>query len=366
LQAVAHLELPAGCTEAQPASCAYQPSATWNDGSVDLLLEDPARDDHPVPFRLRYPIGADGPLPVVVWNHGGGTTRWASRRRGAVPVSAGQGSSEEHGRSFARRGYVVIHIGRLPAESLTAAQQQDCVAAGVIARPAAFARLCREFIGYRIYGPQNVAFVLAELERLQQTLPDELPVSLDLSRVVVGGWSGGSAIPLAIAGAIQQHRNLRIDPLPVPGVIGFLASSPRGPEWGSFSSGFVDDFDATPELHGLYGVDQRPFLFLTGRHDLGKERDAIPLSRPTAFWDAQRGGKYLSWAWQDGGPGRPVHGTYDLGECGGPRAAYCGWFDSLGIAYLDAVVRERPEAIAWLASDAYRVLTGGLVDLHRR
>ena len=39
---------------------------------------------------------------------------------------------------------------------------------------------------------------------------------------------------------------------------------------------------------------------------------------------------------------------------------------ALGLAYLDAVVTLRPEAIAWLASDAYKTLTGGVIELHRR
>lgn len=332
---------------------------------MDLLLHDAARNGHPVPFRLRYPVGAGGPLPVIVWNHGGTTTRWARRQRGPVRVSAGQQSSAAHGVSFARRGYVVIHVGRLPAETLTPSQLQDCAAGGVVARPSAYAAKCAAFVGYRVYGQQNVAFVLAELARLQDASPGELPVPLDLARVVVGGWSGGSAIALGIAGAVQKLRNVRIDPVPVPGVVAFFASSPRGPEWGNFTSGFVDEFEA-PELHGFSGIDARPFLFVTGRYDVGAEPSAIPLSRPAAFWDSRAGGKYLSWAWQHARPGRPVHGTYDLNDCDGLRRPYCEAFDSLGIAFLDAVVRGRPEAGAWLASDAYRVLTGGLVELHRR
>jgi hypothetical protein len=38
----------------------------------------------------------------------------------------------------------------------------------------------------------------------------------------------------------------------------------------------------------------------------------------------------------------------------------------LGVAYMDAMLRGRAEAIAWLESDASEVLSGGAIELHAR
>ncbi len=372
------LQLPAGCVLNSPATCQYSSAATYNTSYIDRVLPDPARANHLVPFRLRFPLGAVGPLPIVVWNHGGGTTTWDPTPPGAVPVTQGQQNSAQHGESFASRGYVAIHIGRLPVQvaALTAAQKQDCVDARLLVLPQgnpqdtalAFLQRCADFIGQHVYAAQNVAFLMAALQALQAQLPQPFPVALDFSRIVVGGWSGGSAVPLGIAGAFKQFHNLRVPAVSVPGVIGFIASSPRGTEWGDFESGFVDEFPAAPapQSHSLQDIDARPFLALTGVSDRGKDRDAYLLSRTAWFWSAQPGHKYQSYALESSNTGGPVHGTMDLGECSGHHAKYCVWFDSLQMAYLDAIVKARPQAIAWLASDAYRVLTRSLVELQRR
>ena len=367
------LQLPPGCLLAQPGTCAYQPPLAYSTANLDSILLDPARNNHPVPFRIRYPVGAVGPLPVVVWNHGGGATVWDRNAPGPLPISKGQQSSAEHGESFASRGYVAIHIGRLPAENLTPSQKQDCVTARLRFvpagnPPAAFLERCSEFIGTHIYGAQNVAFLMAALQAIQAQFPNRFPVTMDFTRIVVGGWSGGSAVPLGIAGAFKQFNGLRVDAVTVPGVIGFIASSPRGTEWGDFESGFVDEFPEAPapQVHSFQSIDARPFLAITGVSDRGKDKDAFLASRTAWFWSGTPGQKYQSYALENSSTGGPVHGTMDLGECGGSHAKYCRWFDALQMAYLDAVVKGLPLAVSWLASDAYRVLTRFQVELQRR
>jgi hypothetical protein len=62
-----------------------------------------------------------------------------------------------------------------------------------------------------------------------------------------------------------------------------------------------------------------------------------------------------------------VHETMDVDKCDTPlRADHCRWIASTGLAFLDALVRERDEAKEWLRSNALEVLSGGAIELHRR
>ena len=49
-----------------------------------------------------------------------------------------------------------------------------------------------------------------------------------------------------------------------------------------------------------------------------------------------------------------LHETMNINVCDGAvRAQHCAWFPSVGVAFMDAYLRERQEARDWLASDAY-------------
>jgi hypothetical protein len=50
----------------------------------------------------------------------------------------------------------------------------------------------------------------------------------------------------------------------------------------------------------------------------------------------------------------------DIHRCDTPvRADHCRWLATTGLAWLDAVVRDRREVSEWLAEDALATLTGG-------
>jgi hypothetical protein len=62
-----------------------------------------------------------------------------------------------------------------------------------------------------------------------------------------------------------------------------------------------------------------------------------------------------------------VHETMDIDNSDTPlREEHCLWIESAGVAFLDAIVRQRPEAQEWMASEAYEILTEGAIELHRR
>ncbi len=104
--------------------------------------------------------------------------------------------------------------------------------------------------------------------------------------------------------------------------------------------------------------------FNTSIGDVGPDRCAT-VARTMAWQQARRGDKYLSWS------NRLAvdHGTVDLepSSCAGPiNSQMCRWLESLGVAYLDALVRARPAAQDWLDSDVMRVMTLNRIEFHRR
>jgi pimeloyl-ACP methyl ester carboxylesterase len=283
---------------------------------------------------VRYPIGATGRLPVVIWNHGGD------------PSENGRTRSQEWGERLARAGYVVIQPSRVEPTDLTAVRP-ECEANGFTA-PAD----CAFWIANMRYGPQSVSFIIDRLGQLETARP-ALRGHLDASRIVVAGHSAGTTSVLAVAGARQQwvpggtvfdER----DPRPVA----FLATGPQGPTYAGFRSGFV-------ETRSFSGVD-RPFLFVTGMGD--ETGEPVP-TRLTAWLTSRPHDKWLLWDTQP----EAVHETMDVHQCATAlQARHCELIGSVGVAYLDAVVRHRDAAIRWMASDALLHLSGEEIELHQR
>lgn len=341
--------LPAVCTSPGPEPCLYTPATTWQTDARDFLLQDPSRNNHDVPFRVYYPKNTPAGLrPVVIWNHGGSVED---------PAKPGSNldASKDRGLSFAAAGYVSIHVVRRSVVNPTPADLAACVAAGVITSTAASGQAlqnCKDWLGWHVYGPQNVAFLARVLPQYQVGMLPGFIGTPDPNRIIVGGWSGGTEAPLHIAGATQKFGQFKLPQVVVPGVVAFMADSPRGPEYAGFQSGLAED--------AYYGIDARPFMFFSGR---GDETGEPAESRLAAWMGSTPGGKHLSW---DNSPDA-IHGTMDIGECSTTlRANHCRWMRSLGVAFLDAMVSNQPQAVAWLASDAYKTLTSGVIELHRR
>ena len=330
------------CVATDLATCRYTSELSFAVGVADnLLLRDPERRDLPVPLLVRYPIGATDARPVVIWNHGGS------------PSARGKGRSEEWGQTLAAAGYVVIHPSRIPVDDV-ASFQPECTAEG-FASP----ELCAIFIAQVVFGPKTAVFVLESLPAIEALVPD-LAGRLDVTRVIMAGHSAGSPVPLVLAGAVRvfdsgkRYRNG--DPRPVA----FLATGPHGPDYASFRDGFRED--------SFHEIDSRPFLWISGRGDetgaVGASNHEPSEARTAAWLTSTRGGKYLSWDNDE----VAVHESMDIHKCdqSDVQRTHCDAFAMLGVAFLDAVVRLRPEAIAYLASPAYDTLNAGVIELHRR
>ncbi len=210
------------------------------------------------------------------------------------------------------------------------------------------------------YGPQTTHFLIAHLPEVE-ALNSALAGLLDPARIVVAGHSAGSTAVLANAGAWQQWspgalRYAERAEAPVA----FLATGVQGPGYAGFHSGFQSPGPHSGITgHSFAGID-RPFLFISG---VGDETGEPPEARATAWLTSAPGYKGLVW---DTDP-RAVHETMDVHRCDPPvPASHCDWIASAGLAFLDAVVRQRPEAEAWMRSNALEVLSGGAIELHLR
>jgi hypothetical protein len=338
--------LPSTCDQVDPESCLYTSDLDYDVGVVSgVSLTDADRHDYEIPLVIRYPlVGTVEPRPVVIWNHGG------------APSSQGAMRSQEWGNLLAAAGYIVIHPARLPVADPSTVRA-DCEANDIL-EP----NECSFWIAEFIYGPQNTRFIIQHLADVA-ALDPALDGLLDPERIVVAGHSAGSTVPLAIAGARQQWviggpQYEERDDAP----IAFLATGVQGPMYAGFSSGFRSaDSDSGFGTRSFFSGIDRPFMFITG---IGDETKEPPESRVSAWLNAEgTGDMYLSWDTD----GRAVHETMDIHKCDtAVRSDHCRWIGSAGLAFLDAVVRDRPEARSWLDSDAYRVLTGGAIELHNR
>jgi len=349
--------LPAGCGDssaAARAACLYTPRLAVNPaniGVIDGSLTDPQRDNYEVLFRIRYPTVLPGPRPVIIWNHGG------------EPRTTGRLGSANWGDALVQAGYIVIHPSRSPAATaqLTVRNRAICASNSVPSSE------CADWLGQSYYGATNTDFLISSFSAIESAYP-ALAGKLDADRIAVAGWSAGSAVTLSNAGASRQFKQPRlISPTGGPiyswrssRPIAFMAVAPFGPDHAGFNyhprysiGGFYGD--------GLESVDNRPFLFVTGK---GDKNAVAPEARTAAFFRSNPTDKLLAWDKNS----VAVHGTMDISQCNANavQLAHCRWIRALGLAFMDAHLMGHQPAIDWLESGALGILTRNEIELYRR
>jgi predicted dienelactone hydrolase len=321
----------------------YTSDLAYDVGEIKRVsLTDTERDNYEIPLIIRYPVGAPGPRPVVIWHHGGS------------PSARGASRSEEWSRKLAAAGYVLIHPSRAPIPDPTLFEA-ECRDNGVKDPDG-----CAFWMTQYRYGPQNTHFLISHFTDIEGLDP-ALAGMLDATKIVVAGHSAGTTAVLANAGAWQQWepdgpRYYERNDAP----IAFLATGVQGPMYAGFGSGFQSpgSHRGTAE-HSFAGID-RPFMFITG---VGDETGEPPETRVTAWLTSLPGDKVLVW----NTVAEAVHETMDIHKCNTPvRTDHCTWIASAGLAFLDAVIRHHPEAQEWMRSNALEVLSGGAIEIHRR
>jgi predicted dienelactone hydrolase len=333
-------EVLGGCSDTNRDACAYVPERTYEIAELPvatLSYDDVLGIERTFRVLVRRPVGAPLPMPIVIWSHGGNDGRMD-------PTAAGIEWSE----TFARAGYVVVTIAHAPrpADSL----QAVCDALGITV-----AADCERFKYLHHDRPYDVRRVIDWLE--EQEAGDFAGV-IDLDRILHAGHSAGAGGGSVIAGATRDFNGFILN-APDPRPRAFVGLSVEGP----MDDGFTD---------GSYvGID-RPHLTVTGVGDTTPESD--PAQRRRVFELEPAGDKYRLWITTPAAQ----HGTFDLNPdpCRsyqmrtGEPVAYCEeiypWLVSAVLAFTDAQLRDRPEAIAWLASDNAEVFSGAVAEWDRR
>ena len=165
------------------------------------VVVDEARDGRELPFEVWYPVGGDGPHPLVLYSHASG----GGRRQSSFLC--------EH---LATHGYVVAaadHVGNTAADFAASAAR---AAAGVQSTPAERDAHLRRIIGDRV---PDLRFLLDEL-----LAGAAGAVPIDEQRVGLVGWSFGGWAALATLEVDDRFRALvALAPAgnskPLPGII---------------------------------------------------------------------------------------------------------------------------------------------------
>ena len=179
--------IPSAHRSVRAEAALYPVPATYAVATAEpLTLVDHARDDREVPVLVRYPSDASGPVPVVVWSHGGG------------PRPADAFANRPWGELLAAAGYAVVHIVHVADAGDVA---WACERVG--------ATPCTVRAAQQYLRPGDAVAVLDRLAEIVAARP-ELAGRLDLERVVMAGHSNGGFTTLAVAGA----------PFVVPGATG--------------------------------------------------------------------------------------------------------------------------------------------------
>ncbi|MCA9598929.1 MAG: hypothetical protein KC776_36710 [Myxococcales bacterium] len=316
----------AACAEAPPDSIPrastsaelYPVLQPYQDELVlyDLVDEDRVGGPRPIPLAIRRPLGLKGPLPVVIWSHGG-----------AHGSTSPQNSMEEWSRFAAREGYVSVSIAHVPRSD-----EQRAELCSELAIPD-----CELFKYLNWDRPRDIELVLDALESPEPGSPFAKG-RIDLQRIALGGHSAGAGATMMVAGAMRTYGGVPTwmeDPRPRA----FLTFSPQGPG----SEGFVES-----SWDGVL----RPNLLATG---LGDENDGnTPESRALPHDLMPPGDKFRVFLADLGA----VHGVFDhkpeacahdypLDHC----KQLVGWLESATLAFLDAYLRDDANAQRWLASD---------------
>jgi predicted dienelactone hydrolase len=332
------------CAPDNRAACAYQPERTYPvpqgaPMTYRMTYMDVAGGMRSIEVALRPPMGAPRPWPVIVWSHGG-----------SEGIESARGAGAEWAQVFNRAGYVVVAIAHTPRNT-PALLEPLCRYYGYSTQDA-----CVRFKHLHHDRPFDVRRVLDWITAEQASGPNA--ESFDLQRILYAGHSAGAGAASVVAGATRD-LNGRVLNAPDPRPRAFIGFSIEGP----MDDGFTD---------GSFAPIARPHLSVTGIGDVTSE--SMPAQRRRAFELMMPGNKFRFWMTDPAAR----HGSFDhnVGPCedhqmrNGGSAALCEdfyrWMESAGLAFADAYLRERPEAIAWLASNNAVTLSGSLVEWSRR
>jgi|GEM_PF-3887253 len=308
-------------TEVTPR-CAYKVNAMKDTPLETTRIEGlavPASHrevDVPVTLFLPPELSESSSLPVVVWTHGGG---FIARDR----VSTQGRYWASH---LAQVGYAVVLVSHVEPSRREA--EDFCVQHGVDPASAECELIQPNMSAY--LKPADTKAVIDGLDELARNVT-QYGVTLLTDSLAVGGWSGGSASTLRIAGAKYTLANGREFSIRDERPIAFIAVSPSGDN----RSGF------TPES---FDEIERPVLTITAQGDSKIDVPVEPRVRPHYHMPAT-GDKYQMYINSDA----TFHGTMNLSP--DDTVMHNKVQATTAAAFLDAKIKGRSKAQRYLDSD---------------
>ncbi len=291
-------------------------------------------------IKVRYPGGKGGPLPVMIWAHGGG--------EGRNFEGASAGALKTWAEFSARAGYLSV------APAFHARDEADqaalCEYLGLVGSE------CENFNSVTWDRPYDIKAVLDTLTVLNRAGPYQGRV--DLSRIGVGGHSAGSSGTLSVAGAYREIKYKRYggpgffaDPRPKA----FVGLSPSAP---GNSSMFDTSFN---DLATSWKQIERPVLLATGAADAHEQ---TPRGRRVPYDAMPAGDKYRIY-FHDYDFGHESFGD-GLSDCSTSTRAKCAAFQALlesaVLAFLDGYVLGLPQALEYTQNGYVQRAGRGVVE----
>lgn len=281
-----------------------------------------------IPIFIRYPMGAQGQSPMVLWSHGGGAK------------TDGQYNNVEWGTALAQAGYIVIHMSHLPRT-----QAQRVALYNEYGVPSD--QIQNAFGVLEVDRPRDAAAVLNDLDNIENFFP-AIKGRINRNAIGVAGHSFGSYTAMTLAGG-------RVNLIGAPGHTddsfkhplpqAFMALSTQGP--GRF--GWKED---------SYREINRPVLFQTGLGDYSGEEQAP--SRVRAHRILTPGDNFLFFI----NSLDASHETFNLNNNAHPE--FGQWIVSTGLAWFDATLKGLPGARSFLASGRTEAASNNAASIDQR
>lgn len=304
--------------------------------SVDLVLtadDAPARGEssRDIPIKVRYPIGASGPLPLVVFSHGmGGSST-------AFPELS------DHLASY---GYVVILPTHSDSVKLRREKGEDA-GREILGNPAAYVRNVKPF--ERV---DDVKRILDAIPTIEQKIFAEGKATISRDAIAMAGHSAGAMTTQIAFGVKARTRILGgVQSVADPRIKAAVVISGQGLKTRLFTKDSWSDLD-------------KPMLVITGSLDTAKAGNDTPESRrhPFEYAPASAGEPHTYLLWIEGA----THGSYQsksaatlLGEKPEDPAMVAAATSSVTLAFLDAYVKFAPDSDETKA--ARRYLAGDVI-----
>jgi dienelactone hydrolase len=356
--------------DADPVSLAYVPAGTYSNlqhypvsGADWESATITGAAGRTIPIRITWAPDASPPYPVVIWSHDG---NWKADEHGIT-------SNEKWAEALAEAGYAVIRMSHVkPSDEqldtlceefgVSPPTTEDCADITLDPtnektdfRPGFF----NNFHSVALCRPGDTTALIAAIKN-----GDFTAVELDEDRIALAGWSGGSQTVMQLAGASRIVK-MGLDAFavgPHPDISAFVALSNQG-------AGFSNFYDQTNVAGGTNVATTvadvtgsswdnvvGPMICLTGEFDQANKHVGFDRLKP--YFHMPAGSKRLLYSTDKrGGLG---HSTFNLdpgdlepGESPQPHVdSLITALKSSVLAFLDWHVRDRPEADAWLNSDA--------------